>query len=142
MSTKTRKGKNEFLNPEDWQGFTRYLSEANRFIRSDYWEEFIDNILRTAHERTKILEKGKTLVRARIGTSWIEFDDGDEQPYPISPHEMGPPPRDTAKAGRLNSEGIPYLYLATKVDTAVAEVKPWIGSHNRFLQDPFRSEDC
>lgn len=68
------------------------------------------------------------LVRARIGVSWIEFADGDEQPCPISPHEMGAPPKHLAKAGRLNSEGIPYLYLATKIDTAVAEVKPWIGS--------------
>lgn len=128
MSTKSPKGNTGFLNPEDWQEFTRYLSEANRFILSDYWRQFIENIIRTAHKRTKRLKAGITLVRARIGTSWIEFDDGDEQPYPISPHEMGPPPKHLARAGRLNSEGIPYLYLATKTDTAVAEVRPWIGS--------------
>jgi hypothetical protein len=128
ISTETRKGNTEFLNPEDWQEFTRYLSEANRFILSDYWEEFIENIIRTSHKRTKTLKKGVTLVRARIGTSCIEFDDADEQPCPISPLKMGPPPKHLAKAGRLNSEGIPYLYLATKTDTAVAEVRPWIGS--------------
>lgn len=128
MSTKKDKGKNEFLNPEDWQRFTRYLSETNRFNLSDYWEKFVENIISTAQKRTKTIEKGKTLVRARIGTSWIEFDDGDEQPYPISPHEMGPPPKHLAKAGRSNPEGIPYLYLATIIETAVAEVRPWIGS--------------
>lgn len=128
MSTKKTKDINEFINPEDWQGFTKYLSETNRFILSDYWEQFVDNILRTAHKRTKTLEKNKTLVRARIGTSWIVFDDGEEQPYPISPHEMDPPPKHIAKAGRSNSEGIPFLYLATKTETAVAEVRPWIGS--------------
>lgn len=122
------KGKHEFLNPEDWQRFTKYLSETNRFILSDYWEKFVDTIIGTAHKRVKTLEKGKILVRARIGASWVEFDDGDEQPYPISPHEMGAPPKNLASAGRLNSEGIPYLYLATQVETAVAEVRPWIGA--------------
>lgn len=126
MSIKTRKGNTEFLNPEDWRKFTRYLSEDNRFILSDYWDEFIENVIRTSHKRTIRLKKGITLVRARIGASWI--DDGDEQSCPISPREMGPPAKHLAKAGRLNSEGIPYLYLATKISTTVAEVRPWIGS--------------
>jgi hypothetical protein len=30
--------------------------------------------------------------------------------------------------GRANPRGIPYLYLATTRDTALAEVRPWIGS--------------
>ena len=128
MSPKRYKGRNEFQNPDDWQGFNKYLSENNRFILSDYWKEFVDEIIRTAQKRTKVLEKGKSLVRARIGTSWIEFDDGDEQPYPISPHEMCHPPKNMAIAGRSNSKGIPCLYLATRIDTAVAEVRPWIGS--------------
>jgi len=128
MNTMNNNEKNKFLNPEDWQGFTKYLSETNRFILSDYWEKFVDNIIRTAKKRAKTLEKGKTLVRARIGTSWIKFDDGDEQPCPISPQEMGPPPKYIAKAGRSNPEGIPYLYLATEIETAVAEVRPWIRS--------------
>jgi len=122
------KEKNEFLSPDDWQGFNKYLSETNRFILSDYWKKFVDNIIKTAQKRTKIIEINKTLVRARIGTSWIEFDDGDEQPYPISPHEMGPPSKHIAIAGRSNSEGIPYLYLASSIDTAVAEIRPWIRS--------------
>jgi hypothetical protein len=125
---KTLKENTEFLNPEDWQEFTKYLSETNRFILSDYWREFIENVVRTSHKRTKRLKKDTTLFRARIGVSSIEFDEGDEQPCPISPLEMGAPPKQLAKAGRLNSEGIPFLYLATKIDTAVSEVRPWIGS--------------
>ena len=128
MGIKTLRENTEFLSPEDWQEFTKYLSETNRFILSDYWKEFIEHVIKTSHKRTKRLKKDTILVRARIGVSWIEFDDGDEQPCPISPREMGPPPKQLAKASRLNSEGIPYLYLATKIDTAVAEVRPWIGS--------------
>ncbi|MFQ5853897.1 MAG: RES family NAD+ phosphorylase [Candidatus Binatia bacterium] len=38
------------------------------------------------------------------------------------------PPRDRCREGRANPKGITYLYLATDRDTALAEVRPWIGS--------------
>ncbi len=38
---------------------------------------------------------------------------------------MAAPSADKATAGRLNPDGIPYLYLATDDATAVAEVRPW-----------------
>lgn len=118
----------QFNDPEDWQTFVKYLCEVNRFILSDYLEHFIKIVIKTSHKRAKILKKDVTLFRARIGAIEVTFNDGDEQPCPISPHDMGPPPKDIAKEGRLNSKGIPYLYLATEIDTAVAEVRPWIGS--------------
>jgi hypothetical protein len=118
----------KFNDPEDWEKFTQYLCETNRFILSDYWDDFIKTIVETAHKRVKTLEKGVTLVRARIGSDWKKFDDGGEQPYPISPHDMGPPKKNIAKEGRLNSKGIPYLYLSSNKETAIAEVRPWIGS--------------
>jgi RES domain-containing protein len=41
---------------------------------------------------------------------------------------MGAPSRLSATAGRLNPEGIPYLYLAKEQLTAVAEARPWRGA--------------
>jgi hypothetical protein len=41
---------------------------------------------------------------------------------------MGPPSKHLATAGRSNCEGIPYLYLATEIETAIAEIRPWIGA--------------
>ena len=38
------------------------------------------------------------------------------------------PVRNQAREGRANSAGIPVLYLASELDTAIAEVRPWIGS--------------
>ncbi len=38
------------------------------------------------------------------------------------------PLRKQAKGGRANPPGIPHLYLATTKETAMAEVRPWIGS--------------
>lgn len=118
----------QFNDPEDWQKFEKYLCETNRFILSDYWGNFIKTVVETSHKRAKILRKGAGLVRARIGTEWVTFDDGDEQPFPISPLDMGPPPKNNAIEGRLNPKGIPYLYLSTKKETAIAEKRPWIES--------------
>jgi RES domain-containing protein len=38
------------------------------------------------------------------------------------------PMRDRACEGRANAKGIPCLYLATHEETAVAEVRPWVGA--------------
>jgi hypothetical protein len=45
--------------------------------------------------------------------------------YPIK--EMGAPPKHLATHGRANPTGIPYLYLGSLPDTAVAEVRPHTG---------------
>jgi len=38
---------------------------------------------------------------------------------------MGAPPLGKASSGRINPEGISYLYLADSPGTAIAEVRPW-----------------
>ena len=43
--------------------------------------------------------------------------------------EMGPPPTDKAKAGRMNSEGIPVFYGGLEEETCVAEIRPPVGSY-------------
>jgi len=41
--------------------------------------------------------------------------------------QMGAPPRDLASHGRANPPGIPYLYLGSAPDTAIAEIRPHTG---------------
>lgn len=41
--------------------------------------------------------------------------------------EMGAPPKNLATHGRANPTGIPYLYLGSVVETAVAEIRPHTG---------------
>jgi len=55
--------------------------------------------------------------RARILTQ--------DEPYKI--HEMGAPPKRLAKPGRANPPGIPYVYLSSDPETAVAELRPHTG---------------
>ena len=42
--------------------------------------------------------------------------------------ELGPPPPEFAKAGRMNPEGISVFYGATELETCVSEVRPPVGS--------------
>jgi hypothetical protein len=55
--------------------------------------------------------------RARIRVGGIN--------YPIE--EMGAPPKRLATHGRANPPGIPYLYLGSQPETAIAEVRPHTG---------------
>lgn len=55
--------------------------------------------------------------RARIRT--------EDEVFPIE--KMGAPPRRRSSNGRANPAGIPYLYLGSLPDTAVAEIRPHTG---------------
>lgn len=63
--------------------------------------------------------------------------------YPIA--EMGAPPKHLATHGRANPTGIPYLYLGSLPDTAVAEVRPHTGEiacvAEFRIQTPLRAVD-
>jgi hypothetical protein len=46
---------------------------------------------------------------------------------PFTIYDMGAPPAKLASQGRANPAGIPYLYLASQPDTAIAEIRPHTG---------------
>jgi len=46
----------------------------------------------------------------------------DEEPYGLN--KMGKPDPELASNGRANPMGIPYLYVATNPETAIAEIRP------------------
>jgi hypothetical protein len=57
--------------------------------------------------------------------------DSRQEAYAIhenSPKELGPPPPEKATAGRMNSAGIAVFYGGLSEDTAIAEVRPFVGS--------------
>ncbi len=41
---------------------------------------------------------------------------------------LGPPPRNLARGGRMNAHGISVFYGATSIETAIAETRPPVGS--------------
>ncbi|WP_421882420.1 RES family NAD+ phosphorylase [Methylibium sp.] len=50
-----------------------------------------------------------------------------EEPVPFAPERMKPL-KGAAHEGRVNPRGIPCLYTASNKETAVAEVRPWLGA--------------
>ncbi|MBI4969353.1 MAG: RES family NAD+ phosphorylase [Rhodospirillales bacterium] len=117
-----------FASTRDFWKFRRSVLRESRHIFSDEVEKFLDEVRATCEKRIKSLPPNKQLWRAQIGHSWwFDKELDDSRPCPYDAERMKPPP-DKAREGRANPKGIPVLYLANKRETAVSEVRPWIGS--------------
>ena len=57
------------------------------------------------------------------------YSDGEVKKILDSPsQEMGPPPSNKARAGRMNAEGIPVFYGGLEEETCLAEIRAPVGS--------------
>ncbi len=99
---------------------------------------FLDTVLATLKGRDLTIRKGKILYRAQRGVQYDTVVDEDGNEIGEEPHGFGPkrmiPPANRAKEGRANPAGIPVLYLASNEQTAISEVRPWIGSEISVAQ--------
>jgi len=111
-----------------WREFVRDIKRNQRFARgsddsgvdpSSYLTEAV------LQELTIRLRKSSTLYRAVLGGA--RDDDGDIVPHPVD-RMKGPKPEHCRRGGRVNPAGIPVLYTASRIDTAIAEVRPWKGA--------------
>ncbi|MCK6091590.1 RES family NAD+ phosphorylase [Micrococcus endophyticus] len=63
-----------------------------------------------------------------ISSAWYRCrSHRSNQASAFMPNEMGAPPKEQATHGRANPAGIPVLYLASDLETAVSEVRPHVG---------------
>lgn len=119
-----------FKNTDEWRLFCNYITTKNRYILDKYWRNFISTVLFTAKKRETLLKKGTTLVRARIGSHYEEYENPDgviDIDYgPLHRQDIEAPPAQKAKDGRINPRGISYLYLSNDVETAILEVRSWL----------------
>ncbi|EGV31160.1 RES domain protein [Thiorhodococcus drewsii AZ1] len=97
-----------------WDKLRDEMMYANRWfldvaIDKDRLKELLDMLIAQPLPRQ--------WYRARIRT--------DDECFPIE--KMGAPPRRRSSNGRANPAGIPYLYLGSHPDTAVAEIRPHTG---------------
>ena len=94
------------------------LREKDRFTLPPHLEQHVQNYVnyKKTH-RTLDVPVTQAFYRARIHSP------SQQDSYKLS--EVGAPPMGVANSGRLNPEGIPFLYLADSTDTAIAEVRPW-----------------
>jgi RES domain-containing protein len=121
---------------ESWSDYGMFAEQVRRKARhvlDRQCNRFLKAVIKTSEKRARILVKGELLWRAQLGHDWrSETLHGGairvQVAIPYSPRRMTPLP-DRAAEGRVNAKGIPCLYLSTDRDTAMSEVRPWIGSH-------------
>ena len=118
-----------------WNGFENTLKTGARFF-SRSAQATLDEIfadlakLRTSEGSSVVVVAGpKTevafLYRARV---FAAEDDKLEQALEHPWIHLGPPPMRAASAGRMNARGISVFYGAMDSATALAEVRPPVGS--------------
>lgn len=97
-----------------WETLRDELMYRNRY--------FLDEVLDT----DRLKELLSHLLADDMPEQWYRARIlADSEPYTIA--QMNTPPRDLATHGRANPAGIPYLYLGSGANTAIAEVRPHTG---------------
>lgn len=121
----------EFSSCGGYVRFQHVVRRVSRYVRPPDVEEFLQAVLSTAKKREERLKRGAVLWRAQLGHDHkaTAVDHGLEVPVPC-PYPPGrmKPLADRAFEGRASPKGIPVLYLAIERETALLEVRPWLGS--------------
>lgn len=107
---------------EHWDELRNELKSKNRYFpqsslykkitKIDGYEDF-SVFFKVLEQLEYNLAKDESLYRARLSDQ------------PLSNAEMGAPPFGQASSGRANPFGISYLYMASTIDTALSEVRPF-----------------
>lgn len=110
-----------------WEDFCKTVQFQRRFFKT---KELLDSLFGKPSEYREgavrpiyELKAGQVIFRARV------LDDGfNHDHFRHSPAaELSAPPKERARAGRMNVEYIPAFYAAFSEETAIAEMRPSIG---------------
>lgn len=125
---------------KSWRSYLNFkyaVDTKQRYILDEESKDFLNSIIDTCGDRERSLKKGSIVWRAQNGHSWRplyqhvpetnEDIHVDDLPTPFPKGRMKPLV-DSAAEGRANSKGIPCLYVATDKETAMSEVRPWLGA--------------
>ncbi len=117
--------------------FSQSIHFKQRYILDEESKDFLNSIMDTCKGRERKLKAGSIVWRAQNGHSWrphYQHDPDTEEdihvddfPCPF-PYARMKPLSDSATEGRANPKGIPCLYVATDKETAMSEVRPWLGA--------------
>jgi hypothetical protein len=110
-----------------WQDFCTTVQYERRFFET---KELLDQLFGAPSEYDEgtirpvyPLREGTKLYRARL----LDNDFTGEMLGNNPSGELGAPPKERARAGRMNVEYIPAFYGAFCAETAIAEIRPSIG---------------
>lgn len=122
----------EFASWKSYRRFERKVLRSTRFVWDKEIQAFLDTVVATIKDRDYILAPNRILYRAQLGAEREPADISSEtetyqEVYPFRHERMKPLPGRSFE-GRANPAGIPVLYTASTLGTAISEVRPWIGS--------------
>lgn len=129
------KESHEFQSHTCFHDFAHSVRHKRRYILENNDRLFLDTVLATLKSRDVTISENTTLFRAQLGVENFDKDGNEleERPSGFGPKRMKPL-ANYAKEGRVNPAGISALYLATTLQTAISEVRPWIGSEVSVAQ--------
>ena len=119
-----------FASWNSYEVFQLSIRHQARYFFDRKARHFLSVVKSTSEKRVTELAVGNVIWRAQVGHAWVPKTYGDskfEEPAPFAPERMKPL-RYGAHEGRVNVRGIPCLYASNVRDTAVAEVRPWVGA--------------
>ena len=121
--------RNSILGSANWDEFKENILYKNRYHPIDR-ESYVgeDTVANIFSNMEMVIEKGKTLWRARISD-----DTG------FLPSEMGVPPFEKRTDGRTSARGEECLYLADSEETAIKEVRA--GLHDFVTVGEFKVKE-
>lgn len=104
-----------------WEGFKHIVKHYSRFFYPDDYDirkDLLEQLEPYLYDFEEDVSSGTIFYRVRaVDDSLKDFD-------AINPHkDMGPPPAKKSKTNRMSPAGIPYLYLSSDIDTALAECR-------------------
>jgi hypothetical protein len=123
---------------QSWDSYGRFKEEvagSRRYIRTDSGDAFLKAVVATCKERLHTIKAGSVFWRAQLGcgTRPVEGMDGYSEDAAYGPSRMKPR-RERANEGRANPKGIPVLYVANTAQTAMSEIRPWVGAQVSVAQ--------
>ena len=127
----------EFSSTDSYRRFEQAVKRETRYAYNAEVKDFLAAVMETSKTRKDSIEKSSILWRAQRGYSWRTENQGTEEefdmPDAFEPERMVPK-AELVSDGRVNPRGIPCLYLSSTKETAVAEVRPWVGSYISLAQ--------
>lgn len=113
-----------------WNKIKKSLETESRYFNSNL-RNFLDQIFSGVEQAyissgatVRTIDGNYVLYRARAFDDYNKIESELEHPE----RNFGPPPSAKARAGRMNAPGVPVFYGAASRKTAIAEVRPAVGS--------------
>lgn len=120
----TKKNVTNYRYDYIWDRIKDSLKTKSRFFNNEL-HDFLGGIfLGMDSSAIKSIDNNTVLFRARVFEGYDDTGVALEHPE----RNFAPPPSLLASAGRMNAHGVPVFYGASNSKTAIAEVRPAVGS--------------